>query len=176
MTKTLRSWLRATPFVLGCMLMAASATAQDNVPMAENGFAAGQHGAYAVPQQLNPDVFYNMYPNTYAGATSANLYVAPLPVPANVGHTYYTYQPLMPHEYMYAHKRVYYTPYGAGAFHAQDHRGCPLGNTDGLNKTTVTWYSGAYHFGTAPFGIFPMENIRRLGAGLRGSGGCNTCR
>ena len=42
------------------------------------------------------------------------MYVSPLPVPANVGHTYTTYQPFMPHEYMYNHQRSYYT-YNRGA-------------------------------------------------------------
>ena len=45
----------------------------------------------------------------------AQLYVSPLPVPANVGHTYNTYQPWYPHEYMYGHTRSWYTHHdGAG--------------------------------------------------------------
>jgi hypothetical protein len=30
-------------------------------------------------------------------------------VPARVGHTWVTYQPFMPHEYLYKHDRAYYT-------------------------------------------------------------------
>ena len=42
------------------------------------------------------------------------MYVSPRPVPPYVGHTYVTYQPFMPHEYMYKHSRAYYT-YNPGA-------------------------------------------------------------
>jgi hypothetical protein len=45
-----------------------------------------------------------------ADATApAALYVSPRPVPPMVGHTYITYQPVMPHEYLYTHHRVYVT-------------------------------------------------------------------
>jgi hypothetical protein len=42
------------------------------------------------------------------------MYLSPRPVPPLVGHTYITYQPLMPHEFLYRHHRNYYTyhPYG----------------------------------------------------------------
>jgi hypothetical protein len=36
------------------------------------------------------------------------MYVSPRPVPAYVGHTYITYQPFMPHEYLYKHTRTHY--------------------------------------------------------------------
>lgn len=162
------SWMRLPAASLSLLLLAATAFAQDNAPLAENSGAPGMLPEYATGQVSNPDVFYNFYPNSYAGATSAQLYLAPRPVPAMVGHTYYTYQPLMPHEYLYAHKRVYYTPYaGADAFY----QGGPYAQYpsagNGVNKTTVTWYSGAYHFGAAPCNVFPMENLRRLGANLR---------
>ena len=42
------------------------------------------------------------------------MYVCPQPVPPRVGQTYVTYQPFMPHEYMYKHDRSYYT-YNQGA-------------------------------------------------------------
>jgi hypothetical protein len=42
------------------------------------------------------------------------MYTSPRPVPANVGQTWVTYQPFMPHEYLYKHDRSYYT-YNAGA-------------------------------------------------------------
>jgi hypothetical protein len=37
------------------------------------------------------------------------MYVSPRPVPPHVGHTYTTYQPFMPHEYLYHHHRSHYT-------------------------------------------------------------------
>lgn len=55
------------------------------------------------------ELFYNFYvPPGSAGAVGAQLYVAPRPTPPLVGHTYITYQPLMPHEFLYRHHRVYY--------------------------------------------------------------------
>lgn len=61
-----------------------------------------------------PDLFYNYYVPGGPGGVPAAMYLAPRPVPPLVGHTYYTYQPLMPHEYMYQHQRKYYRYYGGG--------------------------------------------------------------
>jgi hypothetical protein len=64
-----------------------------------------------------PDVFYNFYvPPVAAGSApgvGAQLYVAPRPVPARVGHTWHTYPPFMPHEFLYKHRRRYIRPAGA---------------------------------------------------------------
>jgi len=63
-----------------------------------------------------PDVFYNFYtPPVPAGAgpaMGAQLYVAPRPVPPYVGHTWHTYPPFMPHEFLYKHRRKYVRPAG----------------------------------------------------------------
>lgn len=72
-----------------------------------------------------PDLFYNYYVPPNCGGLGAQLYVAPLPVPPNVGHTFYTYQPLLPHEYMYPHQRTYRRYYDGGR---------------GMNRTRVVWY------------------------------------
>ena len=65
---------------------------------------------------FSPDLFYNYYvapvPCGCYGAMGAQLYVSPRPVPPLVGHTYITYQPLLPQEFLYAHSRTYYTPNG----------------------------------------------------------------
>ena len=64
-----------------------------------------------------PDVFSNYYyPAIPAGAypgVGAQLYVSPQPVPARVGHTWITYPPFMPHEYLYQHRRRYIRCAGA---------------------------------------------------------------
>jgi hypothetical protein len=58
--------------------------------------------------QTPPDLFYNYYvPPDQTGGAGAALYVSPRPVPATVGHTWVTYQPLMPHEFLYTHDRMY---------------------------------------------------------------------
>ncbi len=71
---------------------------------------AGWDGKRHISYQQQKDLFYNYYaqPGPYNGA-AAGMYVSPRPVPTHVGHTYVTYQPYMPHEYLYAHKRSYYT-------------------------------------------------------------------
>lgn len=64
-----------------------------------------------------PDVFYNYWVPPVPAAASpgfgAQLYVAPRPVPPHVGHTWYTYPPFLPHEFLYKHKRRYVRPAGA---------------------------------------------------------------
>jgi len=65
----------------------------------------------AYPQ---PDLFYNFYAHGPCGGYPAQMYVSPRPVPPHVGHTYITYQPLMPHEFMYKHHRTYHQYYDGG--------------------------------------------------------------
>ncbi len=72
-----------------------------------------------------PELFYNYYAPGTCGGVPANMYIAPRPVPRTVGHTYYTYQPLMPHELLYQHDRTYYRYYNGGR---------------GLTRTHVSWY------------------------------------
>jgi hypothetical protein len=69
----------------------------------------------SITYQNKNDLFANYYVGPCPCGTAAQMYVSPQPVPANVGHTYTTYQPLMPHEFMYKHTRSHYahTP-GAG--------------------------------------------------------------
>ena len=47
-----------------------------------------------------------------------------VPVPAWVGHTYYTYQPFLPNELLYQHHRTYYRYYDQGR---------------GLTRTAISW-------------------------------------
>lgn len=70
----------------------------------------GWDGKRRVSYQQQKDLFYNYYaqPGPYNGA-AGQLYISPRPVPPFVGHTWVTYQPLMPHEYLYKHQRAYYT-------------------------------------------------------------------
>jgi len=50
--------------------------------------------------------YYNYYTASDDGI-AAQMYLCPRPVPARVGYTYITYQPLAPHEFMYRHSRTY---------------------------------------------------------------------
>ncbi|MCI0333406.1 MAG: hypothetical protein L0228_09305 [Planctomycetes bacterium] len=71
---------------------------------------AGWDGKRHISYQQQKDLFYNYYaqPGPYNGA-AAQMYVCPKPVPPNVGHTWVTYQPFMPHEFLHQHHRTYYT-------------------------------------------------------------------
>ena len=77
-------------------------------------------------QYGQPDLFYNFYVPNHHGGAPAQLYIAPRPVPARVGHTYYTYQPLMPHEFTYQHHRTYRRYYDDGR---------------GMTRTRAIWYA-----------------------------------
>ena len=77
-------------------------------------------------QYGQPGLFHNYYVPAGSGQFATQLYVAPLPVPTNVGHTYYTYQPLLPHELLYNHQRSYHRYSNGGR---------------GFNRTSVKWYS-----------------------------------
>ncbi len=52
------------------------------------------------------DLFPSYWAPAAPGAISAPLYVAPVPTPPYVGHTWVTYQPLYPHEFLYPHRKV----------------------------------------------------------------------
>ena len=69
-------------------------------------------------RSANPDLFYNYYvgPSPNVGGVPAQAYLSPRPVPPLVGHTYITYQAMMPHEYLHRHHRTYYRYHPSGGF------------------------------------------------------------
>ncbi len=91
------------------------------------GFAGlTQFAATAQAQNgMAPQLFANQYTQGYANQTNAVMYISPVPVPEHVGHTYYTYQPLYPHEMMHLHSERYHSYYDQGR---------------GLNRTGVHYY------------------------------------
>lgn len=97
----------------------------------------GMVGAAGRTVYGQPDLFYNFYTQGYANVVNAQMYVAPLPVPPWVGHTYYTYQPFMPHEMLYWHKDRFHNHYDNGR---------------GLNRTRATYYAPPVR--TAVSGIY----------------------
>lgn len=80
--------------------------------------------AQAVGPSPTPGLFQNYYVPPYAGEVGAQLYVSPRPVPPHVGWTYITYQGLMPHEFLYKHRRSYTTRHWDG----------------GSTRTTIRWH------------------------------------
>lgn len=89
-------------------------------------------------------LFANQYTQGYTNQATAQMYVSPVPVPAWVGHTYITYEPLYPHEFMYRHTKRYHSYYDGGR---------------GLDSTRV-------HYSTSPVrtsvnGIFKSISLPR---------------
>lgn len=112
----------------GGLLLAGSAQAQECQNCGVHGHAHryrtpyGQPGnawyggdlSCVDPRAVPVDLFYNYYIGGNCGSTPAAMYPAPYPTPLLTGHTWYTYQPLLPHEYMYTHHRSYHTYYDGG--------------------------------------------------------------
>jgi hypothetical protein len=71
------------------------------------------------------DLFYNYY---VPGNPPAQAFLSPRPTPPLVGHTYVTYQPFYPNEFLYHHHRTYYRC--DGVHHLP------------VTKTSVCWKSG----------------------------------
>ncbi len=61
-----------------------------------------------ISYQDKHDLFYNLYEGPDPSGTAVGMYPSPRPVPPHVGWTYTTYQPYMPHEYLYRHTRSHY--------------------------------------------------------------------
>ncbi len=132
---SLKFCLAVLAFAVLSLTLPSKATAQ---------LKAGWDGKRHISYQQQKDLFYNYYaqPGPYNGA-AAQMYVSPRPVPANVGHTYVTYQPFMPHEYLYKHERSYYT-HNPGA---------------GWRRTNVRYGTGCLRCqGIASDLRFPMSN------------------
>lgn len=70
-------------------------------------------------------LFQQYYAQPRGGGVAAQMYVAPYPVPAHVGHTYITYQAFEPSQFLYRHKRTYVRRFG------------PAGGT---TKTCIHWW------------------------------------
>jgi hypothetical protein len=107
--------MRHLSFSVCTAILSAAAISLTFTPSACAQIRTGWDGKRPISYQQQKDLFYNYYaqPGPFNGA-AAEMYVCPRPVPPFVGHTWVTYQPYMPHEFMYKHKRAYYT-YNPGA-------------------------------------------------------------
>lgn len=75
-----------------------------------------------------PPLFTNYFTVGASDQATAGMYISPINVPGWVGNTYYTYQPLYPHEYLYAHKDRYHNYYNNDG-------------ANGLNRTRAVYYN-----------------------------------
>lgn len=103
-----------------------SGTYVGDVTIDAGTFDAGTFGMIQPRRYGRPDLFYNYYTQGYANQANAQMYLSPLPVPPNVGHTFYTYQPFYPQEMMYWHSNRFHRYYDNGR---------------GMNRTKATYYS-----------------------------------
>lgn len=71
-------------------------------------------------------LFENYFTQGNANQAAAGMYMSPIGVPGNVGHTYYTYQPFYPHQYLYQHHDRYHSYYDGGR---------------GFNRTSAKYYA-----------------------------------
>ncbi|TWU56581.1 hypothetical protein Poly51_24970 [Rubripirellula tenax] len=93
----------------------------------EDGSFVGDMSAGVIGRAYGqPDLFYNYYTQGNASAANAQMYLSPLPVPPNVGHTHFTYQPFYPEEMLYWHKNKFHNYYDNGR---------------GMNRTRATYFS-----------------------------------
>ena len=104
-----------------CQSAACGNCGRHGCPHCGHGKHHGRHGKHAMGAGISSrDLFYNYYvgPAASPGPTGANsvaaMYPSPLPTPPLVGHTYITYQPLYPHEFLYTHNHTYYSSYPGG--------------------------------------------------------------
>ena len=117
------------------------------------GLSFASHAAHAQTSEGSlPNHLFSQY-LTQGGASQATAaaYPAPHPVPQHVGSSYYTYQPLMPHEMLYTHSRNYFNYYNDSSFY---------GGGGSLNRTTVRWQNGAAGVSALPLSNFRLQSIR----------------
>lgn len=85
----------------------------------------GYRGPSNMYEGHNADLFYNYYaPQGSSEGVPTDMYASPQDTPYPAIQTYYTYQPWLPHEYLYNHNRTYTRYYSGGM---------------GRNTTRVTW-------------------------------------
>ena len=166
MKKTLMQLRTVAVIAFSCWQLSSVGSAQD-----QNGATQPKpvpapvvNQAVDMPLAMNhhPDVFYNHYLPPAMDGTAASMYPAPMPVPARVGQTQYTYQPLLPHEHMYRHSRVYYNSHGTrDMFYSDPCRNRMRGTT--YTKTSVIWGWGGNHLTPLPLRL-PSLNLKPLKA------------
>ena len=171
MKKTLMQLRTVAVITLSCWQLGSVGVAQiqngtippQPVPAPVVEQAVEMTGIHGMPMAMNrPDVFYNYYMQPAMDGTAASMYPAPMPVPARVGQTHFTYQPLLPHEHMYRHSRVYYNSHGTrDMFYSDPCKNQMRGTT--YTKTSVTWGYGGNKLTPLPF-YFPSSNRKFMKA------------
>jgi hypothetical protein len=98
-----------------------------------SGYGAGTSGLDSfgsIYGHATQPLFDNYFTRGYSNGAEAAMYVSPIGVPGWVGHTYNTYQPLYPHQFLYQHHDRYHSYYDQGM---------------GLNRTSAHYYAPPVH-------------------------------
>ena len=150
MKKTLQQLQLVAVIALTCWQLGSDCAAQqNNAPQPVAHSQAAQAAETPLAQNQRLDLFYDFYLQPAMDGTAASMYPAPIPVPGRVGQSYYTYQPLLLHEHMYRHDRVYYRPHGTrDMFYVDPCTNQAQGKT--YTKTSVIWTYGSNHLSPLP--------------------------
>jgi len=110
--------------------------------------AAANEGAWkrTISYQNKQDLFANYYEGPNPSGVAAGMYVSPRPVPIHVGHTYTTYQPYMPHEYLYRHTRTHYGY----------HPGCGWSRSKVRYRTHGLWLDHWWEMAKGDVNLYPF--------------------
>lgn len=166
MKTTLKQLRMVAVIALSCWQLGSVCAAQDNAgatpPNPVPAPVVNQAVEMPLAANQRPNVFYNHYLHPAMDGTAASLYPAPMPVPAHVGQSHYTYEPLQPHEYMYRHHRVYYNAHGTRDMFYNDPCKCDMRGTT-YTRTSVIWGSTSNRLTPLPI-YFPSPNRKFMKA------------
>ncbi|MEM6692173.1 MAG: hypothetical protein AAF664_22280 [Planctomycetota bacterium] len=125
-------------FVAICCLVAVALVSQESSAQTSQGSL--------------PNYLFSQYTTQGAASTAtAAMYPAPHAVPRNVGASWYTYQPLMPHEMMYPHSRNYFNYYNDSSYY---------GGCGSLNITSVRWQNSCSGLAPLPFSNQRLQKLK----------------
>ncbi len=115
-----------------CATLAVTASAEESAKQAKEKASPAASDSYVgdvapgIQRSYGqPDLFYNFYTEGAANRANAQMYLSPMPIPPNVGHTFYTYQPFSPHHMLYPHQNRFHSHYDCGR---------------GMNRTRASYY------------------------------------
>jgi hypothetical protein len=108
------------------------------------GMAGGMDSFGNIYGRTTQPLFDNYFTRGNSNQAEAGMYISPIGVPGWVGHTYNTYQPLYPHQFLYQHHDRYHSYYDQGM---------------GLNRTHAHYYSPPVR--TAGKRVYKMIEIPR---------------
>jgi hypothetical protein len=88
----------------------------------------------------NADLFYNYYaPQGSSQGVPTDMYTCPHDTPSPAIQVYYTYQPWLPHEFLYYHHRTYQRYHTGGMGRNTTHVNWGGGTTRRVHEQGLVW-------------------------------------